>query len=352
PEANYNGEASFSYTVSDGNGGTDTATVTLNVDSVNDAISVVTDTDTSANIVAENVPDGTSTGVTLNATDADGDAITYSVADGVPFTVNSDGTIVTSGSIDYETTPSYTFDVTATSADGTTSTESITINVSDIVENIAPEATDDIGSGTGAGTVLVSENFEDGATGWSDNTVTQAGGNVTDFLGQFGGTNGEEGVSKTFDFGAEHAGETVTIEFDMYEIDSWDNEQFNVFVNGDEVSGISYDYNVNNATDGGTDLDTVGTADWFSWSNQDESHHYTMEAVVDENGQVQLGFGSTLNQDIGDESWGIDNVTITAGSNWSGGSITTDEDSSIIVDALANDTDVDGDTLSITQING
>jgi hypothetical protein len=35
PEENYHGEAGFSYTVSDGNGGTDTATVTLNVTSVN-----------------------------------------------------------------------------------------------------------------------------------------------------------------------------------------------------------------------------------------------------------------------------------------------------------------------------
>ena len=37
PDLNYNGEAKFDYTVSDGNGGTDTATVTLNVLPVNDA---------------------------------------------------------------------------------------------------------------------------------------------------------------------------------------------------------------------------------------------------------------------------------------------------------------------------
>jgi len=143
PEADYNGPATFTYTVSDGNGGTDTATVTLNVDSVNDAVSVVTDIDATANIVDENVADGTYAGVTLSATDADGEAVTYSVADGVPFTVNENGEIVTSGAIDFETTPSYTFDVTATSADGTTSTQSITIDVADVVENVAPVAVDD-----------------------------------------------------------------------------------------------------------------------------------------------------------------------------------------------------------------
>jgi len=139
PDANYNGEASFTYTVSDGNGFSDTATVTLNVDSVNDVITQVTDTDTGVNAVNENVAEGTYTGITLNAVDADGDAVTYSVADGVPFSVNENGEVVTSGEIDFETNPSYTFDVTATSADGTVSTQSVTVdvaNVNEIDENV------------------------------------------------------------------------------------------------------------------------------------------------------------------------------------------------------------------------
>jgi len=37
PDANFNGTATFDYTISDGDGGTDTATVTVNVGSVNDA---------------------------------------------------------------------------------------------------------------------------------------------------------------------------------------------------------------------------------------------------------------------------------------------------------------------------
>ncbi|MEA2028616.1 MAG: tandem-95 repeat protein, partial [Campylobacterota bacterium] len=52
PEANYNGEAKFDYTISDGNGGTDTATVTLNVESVNDVpVITVTDTTTVEDVV-------------------------------------------------------------------------------------------------------------------------------------------------------------------------------------------------------------------------------------------------------------------------------------------------------------
>src|SRR5205085_8601602 len=43
PAANYNGADSFTYTISDGNGGTDTATVSVTVTSVNDPPDAVDD---------------------------------------------------------------------------------------------------------------------------------------------------------------------------------------------------------------------------------------------------------------------------------------------------------------------
>ncbi len=155
PETNYNGEASFEYTMSDGTQ-SDTATVTLNVDAVNDDISVVSDSDTAANTVVENVADGTYVGVTLSATDIDGDAISYSIDNDVPFSVGEDGRIVTNGDIDFETNESFTFDVTATSADGSTSIQEITIDVNDIDEVVAPDSpviTQAIDSNTLIGTV-------------------------------------------------------------------------------------------------------------------------------------------------------------------------------------------------------
>ncbi|MBD3796743.1 MAG: cadherin repeat domain-containing protein, partial [Campylobacterales bacterium] len=283
---------------------------------INDKISNLSDTDVGNNTLNENVADGTYTGVTLSATDVDGDAITYSLPEDVPFRVEADGRVVVNGdnAIDFETTPSYTFDVTATSSDGTSSTQSITIDVADVVENAAPVAVDD--SATNTGEVLVSENFENGASGWSNNTVTQTDGELGDFLGRFGGTNGEEGVFKTFDFGVEHAGETVTIDFDMYRIDSWDRkgykgegeERFQVFINSELVS---------NELNGDTNDYTMTSNNEFTGWGSERVNHYTFEATVDENGQVRLGFGSTLHQSIRDESWGIDNVVITSGNDWS-----------------------------------
>ncbi|WP_297431034.1 cadherin-like domain-containing protein [Sulfurimonas sp.] len=103
-----------------------TVQTTMESGATNDRISEVTDSDTTVNAVDENVADGTYTGVTLNAVDVDGDA--------VPFRVEDDGRVVVDGdnAIDFENKESYTFDVTATSADGTSSTQSVTVNVNDI----------------------------------------------------------------------------------------------------------------------------------------------------------------------------------------------------------------------------
>ena len=64
PNANFSGPDSFTYTVSDGNGGTDTATIDVTVTAVNDAGTVTIDNTTPAqgDTLTANVidPDGTS----------------------------------------------------------------------------------------------------------------------------------------------------------------------------------------------------------------------------------------------------------------------------------------------------
>ena len=62
PEEDYNGEAKFKYTIGDGHGGTDTATVTLNVTPVDDASimkpeDITVDEDPKARVIDENVLD-------------------------------------------------------------------------------------------------------------------------------------------------------------------------------------------------------------------------------------------------------------------------------------------------------
>jgi len=87
PDAGYNGTDSFSYTAGDGNGGADTATVSINVISVNDVPLAGHD------IVLSGVNSSTTIDVLHNDTDVqDGD--TLSVSD---FTSPAHGTVVNNG---------------------------------------------------------------------------------------------------------------------------------------------------------------------------------------------------------------------------------------------------------------
>jgi T1SS-143 domain-containing protein len=180
------------------------------------------------------------------------------------------------------------------------------------VAGIALTAAGDLNISWGAddaNAINYTENFEDGATGWTNNATTDGGPELTNFLGRFAGS--EPIVSKTYDFGTENAGRTVTLEFDMYEIDSWDSETFTVLINGSPVSVDTYEWNDGrgNLTDGGTP--TSGNV--FTGFGAEEAHHYSLEVTLDANGQVVLGFDSSLNSSVSDESWGIDNISITAG---------------------------------------
>src|SRR5262245_8229503 len=73
PEPNYNGGDSFTYTISDGHGGSDAASAALTVTPVNDPPVAE---DSSAQ-VAQDTPED----IPLHATDIDGDPLTYDVVD-------------------------------------------------------------------------------------------------------------------------------------------------------------------------------------------------------------------------------------------------------------------------------
>lgn len=188
------------------------------------------------------------------------------------------------------------------------------------------------------GTLVAQENFEEGAEGWSDNRITETDHEVlTDFLGKFGGSNGLESVSKTFDLQGDH--NYAVMEFDFLKLDSWDSntghagtqEALNIFVNGveivafqpeaattegraqlgaDSLTGVSG--NVRYViTSSGQDTEMQGAAH-RQWGER--VYHVRLE-MVDPGEQVKLGFGSTLNQSISDESFGIDNVTVFGADN-------------------------------------
>ncbi|MCP5422565.1 MAG: retention module-containing protein [Chromatiaceae bacterium] len=141
PDANYNGPATFEYTISDGNGGTDTATVTVNINPVNDAPDAVDDTvstneDTPITLANADIVDP-------NDTDLDGDALTITAV-GNPtngsVVLNPDGTVTFTPDANYNGPA--TFEYTISDGNGGTDTATVTVNVNSV--NDAPDAVDDV----------------------------------------------------------------------------------------------------------------------------------------------------------------------------------------------------------------
>ncbi|MGH9921324.1 MAG: tandem-95 repeat protein, partial [Nitrososphaerales archaeon] len=127
PTGDYNGPDSFDYTISDDNGGFDTATVNVIVEPMNDAPvanddAVSTDEDTILEI-----PEAT---LLANDTDADGDTLTVSSFDAVS---TAGGTIVLGSSLDYTPPSNFngvdTFTYTASDGNGGFDTATVTVTV-------------------------------------------------------------------------------------------------------------------------------------------------------------------------------------------------------------------------------
>jgi hypothetical protein len=149
PVANYHGPDSFSYAISDGNGGTANANVSINVLPVNDRPTVSPATFT----IAENSVNGHAVG-TVTAGDVDGDSLAFSIVGG-----NTGGafaihpltgqiTVASSAALDYETTPVFTLTVSVMDPGGLSATALVTVRLTDIAENV-PVAIDILPGNTG-----------------------------------------------------------------------------------------------------------------------------------------------------------------------------------------------------------
>ena len=139
PDADYIGTDSFDYTVTDGNGGVGTATVTIEVTSVNDAPVAQDDTYTTAEDTALTIDPA---GVLSNDTDADGDTLSAS-----PSSDPAHGTLTEQSDGTWPTRPTPTtigtdtFDYTVSDGNGGVGTGTVTIEVTSV--NDEPVPTDD-----------------------------------------------------------------------------------------------------------------------------------------------------------------------------------------------------------------
>ncbi|MCK0129260.1 Ig-like domain-containing protein [Erythrobacter sp. F6033] len=359
PNADFNGTDTITYTISDGNGGTSTATVTVTVDPVNDDPVVGTPLPNLANVdsAAVNVP------VAGNFSDLDGDTLTFS-ASGLPAGLSIDANGNISGTIDPSASQGgpagdgiYTVSVTADDGNGGTVTTSFAWTVT----NPPPVAADDAAS-TNEDTpvnipVLANDSDPDGdpltvtsATAPNGSVVIEADGTVTytpnpDFNGTdtitYQISDGEGGTST--------ASVTVTVNP----------------VNDDPVA----DPQLTNQTDQDADVISLDVSGNFDDVDGD-ALTFTATGLpaglsIDANGLITGTLDPSASQG-GPNSNGLYTVTITA-DDGNGGTVTstfvwtvgnpgpsaapdtasTNEDAPVTVNVLTNDSDPDGDTLTV-----
>ena len=143
PTANFNGSDSFTYEISDGNGGTAQATVTITVDPVNDAPTAVND----AYTTNEDTPFTATLGVDdllFNDSDIDGDTLTVNTTPVVDVSngtlvLNADGTFTYTPTANFNGSDSFTYEIE--DGNGGTAQATVTLTVDPV--NDAPVAVND-----------------------------------------------------------------------------------------------------------------------------------------------------------------------------------------------------------------
>lgn len=169
------------------------------------------------------------------------------------------------------------------------------------------------------------DGFENGiADGWSVQTTDDSNLALGGILGRFGGTGGGQMVHKTYDLSGD-AGFAV-LEFDLHAIDSWDLEDLKIFLNDDVASSRSFStHNGHSDLQRAINIDdpnikitytTPTGSELGFWERGDSATHDETVSVrievTDPGTSLKLGFGSTLNQGVDDESWAVDNVRVTS----------------------------------------
>jgi hypothetical protein len=167
--------------------------------------------------------------------------------------------------------------------------------------------------------IIEQNNFETGSTGW--NRVDRFSFNGTTILGPFS----NETVS--FTKSLSNFNDSITIDFDFFPFDSWDfNEPFQFYVNGNLIS-TSY-FGMNNGSSSDNRFNNIGSIPRRCWGGGATffAFHGKFKIPIFSS-SINFSISQGSSQDICDESWGIDNLTITGKKpiicQWSTGDTTT-----------------------------
>ena len=382
PVGDFNGQVTFNYQVTDADGATSIATVTINVDPVNDPPIVNTNITDQANLDSDSI----NIDIAGNFTDVDGDGLSFSAA-GLPtgLSIDTDGNIT--GDIDSSASQTGSFTVVVTAADGNGGTVTDTFTWS--VTNPGPTATNNTASVTEDASLTDSGNIiaDDDSLG-SD---SDSDGDVLS-ISSIAGTSIPSGSTATIagTYGSLSVGSDGSYRYTLDNANSAVqalgsaealNESF-IYTLADGEGGTAnatLTITINGANDAPTvtsipdltndDSDTVaiGVSTYFSDADTTDALTFSASGLPDglsvnaaglitgviDNSASQTGpftvtitaeddFGATVSQTF---EWTVNNP----GPSASDDSGSTNQNATVAGNVLTNDSDVDGDNFGVVS---
>ena len=174
------------------------------------------------------------------------------------------------------------------------------------------------------GSLTYSDRFDNGASGWNGATVSKIFG-IGNALGPIAGSGGAASVTR--DFEMMDGLEATSLTFDVLALDSLDGESGYIYLGdiqvgkitsrlgetsfeANEVEGVDVSFKIidQNTQLGGSSIDD----DWYKDSRTEVTISVTdPSAFKTDEGIMTFGFGSDANQGVEDESFALDNFTVT-----------------------------------------
>jgi VCBS repeat-containing protein len=353
PATDYNGSDSFTYSVTDADGSVATATVSLTIDPTNDAPVAVDDTAT-LNEDASAVIN-----VLANDSDLDGDTLSLDSVtqpDHGTVAINADGTVTYTPDANYNGADSFTYSISDGAGGTATASVSLTVNP----ENDLPVAVDDVATlnedASAVINVLANDSDLDGDT-LSLDSVTQpdhgtvainADGSVTytpeaDYTGSDSftysisdGAGGTSTASVSLTVNPENDAPVAVDDTAILNEDA--SAVIDVLANDSDLDGDTLSLDSVTQPDHGTvSINPDGTVTYTPEANYNGADSFTYSISDGAGGTSTANVSLTVNPE-NDDPVAVGDTAIL------------NEDASAVINVLANDSDLDGDTLSLDSV--